>query len=528
MSHVIRAAATDQIALFRAYDDDGTAKVDLTSSTTGLALSVFRVGASAVSISSLSNKAADDTTHADGAIRQVQGNLYSVDLPDAACATQVASIVVKGAYTGGVIEGVPHPIVAYSPTDAAGLGLSRVDAAITTRSSHSATDVWAAAARSLTDKAGFSLAAAGLDPVTLPANFIAEGNIAAGAFTSGKFATDAISAAALSAAAVAKIEAALLNEGDGQALIDAIVAAIDAADIDTDILPALIRDAILNRVLAGNHDTAGTVGKVLQDTKAKTDNLPASPAAVGSEMALVNDAITAAKFDEATAFPLASADTGATQVARTGNDGDTLETLSDEIALVGGGGGGDATESKQDTILSKMLAYFQLAVRKDAAIATDNATELTAINADGGSGVGVYNNVTDSQEAIRDRGDAAWAGVGGSVIVSPLSAGATQRVVGTQILYYVNEVKELTVGVSDEAGDPVTLSGSYDFTIMTPSTRQVIFRATTLASTLTVNSNEFTFTNSASVTARHRMLAWELVASDGSGEVVARGPVVVN
>jgi len=65
--------------------------------------------------------------------------------------------------------------------------------------------------------------------------------------------------------------------------------------------------------------------------KTKTDNLPASPAAVGSEMNLADDAITAAKFDESTAFPIKSADTGSTQIARTGADGDTLETLSDQI-----------------------------------------------------------------------------------------------------------------------------------------------------------------------------------------------------
>jgi len=46
---------------------------------------------------------------------------------------------------------------------------------------------------------------------------------------------------------------------------------------------------------------------------------------------LADDAITAAKFDESTAYPLKSADTGATAVARTGADSDTLETLSDQM-----------------------------------------------------------------------------------------------------------------------------------------------------------------------------------------------------
>jgi len=116
MSHVLRVGVADQIAYFRAYNTDGSAKTDLTSSTTGLSLSVFRVGALSVFIASLSNKAADNTAHADGAIRNVGGNLYTIDIPDAATATQVPSIVVRGSYTGGVIEGLEHPITGYDPS----------------------------------------------------------------------------------------------------------------------------------------------------------------------------------------------------------------------------------------------------------------------------------------------------------------------------------------------------------------------------------------------------------------------------
>ena len=56
--------------------------------------------------------------------------------------------------------------------------------------------------------------------------------------------------------------------------------------------------------------------------------------AVTNGVTLADDAITSAKFDESTAFPVKSADTGATQIARVGADSDTLETLSDEIAAV--------------------------------------------------------------------------------------------------------------------------------------------------------------------------------------------------
>lgn len=46
---------------------------------------------------------------------------------------------------------------------------------------------------------------------------------------------------------------------------------------------------------------------------------------------LADDSITSAKFDESTAFPLKSADTGSTQLARVGAGGDTLETISDQL-----------------------------------------------------------------------------------------------------------------------------------------------------------------------------------------------------
>lgn len=65
-------------------------------------------------------------------------------------------------------------------------------------------------------------------------------------------------------------------------------------------------------------------------------------ALIKAGVTLANDAITAAKFDESTAFPVKSADTGATQIARVGADGDTLETLSDQLDL-------QATASAQST-----------------------------------------------------------------------------------------------------------------------------------------------------------------------------------
>lgn len=49
---------------------------------------------------------------------------------------------------------------------------------------------------------------------------------------------------------------------------------------------------------------------------------------------LAASSITSSTYDETTAFPVKSADSGSSQIARTGANGDTLESLSDEIAAV--------------------------------------------------------------------------------------------------------------------------------------------------------------------------------------------------
>jgi len=65
--------------------------------------------------------------------------------------------------------------------------------------------------------------------------------------------------------------------------------------------------------------------------EAENTDVKTSTRSDGTGVTLADDAITAAKYDETTAFPVTSADTGATQIARVGADGDTLETLSDQI-----------------------------------------------------------------------------------------------------------------------------------------------------------------------------------------------------
>ena len=102
--------------------------------------------------------------------------------------------------------------------------------------------------------------------------------------------------------------------------------ATGGADMTTEV----VDNSILSRVLA-NGDTSAFVPSTdgLQPIRVDVDAILADTGTDG--VVLANDAITSAKYDESTAFPVKSADTGATQIARTGADSDTLEVISDEI-----------------------------------------------------------------------------------------------------------------------------------------------------------------------------------------------------
>lgn len=101
-------------------------------------------------------------------------------------------------------------------------------------------------------------------------------------YDAAKTAAQAGNAMALTAQTIidlaAAMEAAIINELDGTAVMQAIADLIASDMTTTDLTVAAIatacRDAILNRVLSGNHDTAGTPGKLLQNCDAPISNVP--------------------------------------------------------------------------------------------------------------------------------------------------------------------------------------------------------------------------------------------------------------
>jgi hypothetical protein len=76
----------------------------------------------------------------------------------------------------------------------------------------------------------------------------------------------------------AAMEAAIINELDGtavmQAIADLIASDMTTTDLTVAAIAAATRDVLLDRVLAGNHDLAGSVGKLLQNCDAPISNVP--------------------------------------------------------------------------------------------------------------------------------------------------------------------------------------------------------------------------------------------------------------
>lgn len=104
-----------------------------------------------------------------------------------------------------------------------------------------------------------------------------------------------------------------------------------------------IIDTVVDAILV---DTGTTIPGTITTAQADLDII------TGTNGVLIDDdAITSAKYDESTAYPIESADTGATQIARVGADGDTLETLSDQIGNV---------EADTDTIITEQRTVVNI------------------------------------------------------------------------------------------------------------------------------------------------------------------------
>lgn len=155
----------------------------------------------------------------------------------------------------------------------------------------------------------------------------------------GDIANNAITAAAIADAAIDNATFAA-DIGSTAYAANIIALAADKAILNYDgptrTEATADKDSII--VVANANETKidtmqGNVTSILTDTN-ELQGLVSSSKIAAQVKGIDADLITASVFDESTAFPVKSADTGITQIARVGADGDTLETLSDQIDLV--------------------------------------------------------------------------------------------------------------------------------------------------------------------------------------------------
>lgn len=128
--------------------------------------------------------------------------------------------------------------------------------------------------------------------------------------------------------------------------------------------------------------------------------------AAGAEMDLIDDAITSDKYDESSAYALESADTGASQIARVGADGDTLESISDQIDAVP-----DAADinAQVDLALTDIHLDHLLGVDFDSASPVGNATSFLRQMVENDAGTLRYTANTLEEAPSGTGGDATAA-----------------------------------------------------------------------------------------------------------------------
>lgn len=123
MRDVLRGS-TDQSVVIRIIDaTDGTPETGVEHNTAGIDLWYRREGGAKVSITEAALAAAD-SAHADGGIEHLGDGYYRVDLPDAAVASGATGVLVGGTVTGMIVIGAYLGLVAYNPLDSVRLGLT--------------------------------------------------------------------------------------------------------------------------------------------------------------------------------------------------------------------------------------------------------------------------------------------------------------------------------------------------------------------------------------------------------------------
>ena len=294
MKQEVKLGQTDYTIFILVRDTSGNAKTGLTNASAGLDVSYARVETdndvtvTAGAPVALATPALTDQ-HLDWGFLEVDATnhpgLYRLDIADGAFAAGAWSSVVTLIGTGLEPSHCEFMLIPAAPID-------------------------------------------GVSVNTFTAGAITATAIAAAAIDNATFAADVHSTAYAT-----NIIALAVRKALDEIKLDHLVAVADADDVvDNSIIAKLA-------ALGATADWSTFVNTTdsLQALRDQGDSAwitAAGFAVAGDAMNLAADAIKAVSYDESTAWPLTASDAGATQIARVGADGDTLETISDEIAAL--------------------------------------------------------------------------------------------------------------------------------------------------------------------------------------------------
>lgn len=382
-----------------------------------------------------------------------QPGVYRFDIPDAAFASGVDEVIVTVKATGCRTQSRRFTLVdinnqvAYAPNVVAG-GTNGLFIAGTNAATTITTGLTTSFLGTLTAVTTVNGLAAGV---------ITDAAIAADAFTAAKFAADVTTefqAGLATAANLATVAGYLDTE------IAAILA--DTNELQTDWVNGGRLDLILDA----------------RSSQTSVDDLPTN-AELATALGTADDAVLAAiatvqadTDNIQTRIPAALTADGNIK-ADTLRVGGTLQTADDLAALI------VAAATNVTTILGKFTGITLLAQWLGALAGkqTPNSTALTEINATG-AGSGGYSAITDSQEALRDRGDVAWitgssgAGTGARSVTITVNDGATvlqsatvRMTQGAESYVVLTNVSGVAVFALDDATWTVTVTkAGYTFT----------------------------------------------------------------
>jgi hypothetical protein len=229
MNRAIKADSTNvTIEVVIVDTATGLVKTDAVYNSAGIAIWYWRVGTASVTTITLSALTNLNDSHSDGGFKHIYNGIYRLDLPDSAVQAGVDHVIIAGAMTGAEVVPVHIDLVTYDKTTAWATSGGGLDAAGV--------------------RSAIGLASANLDTQLSTIDTVA----------------DAIKAKTDS------LTFTVANQVDANALTGG-GSGLDAAGV---------RSAI--GLASANLDTQlSTIDTVADGIKAKTDNLPASPAAVG-------------------------------------------------------------------------------------------------------------------------------------------------------------------------------------------------------------------------------------------------------